>query len=185
LAHVVTTLELEPDAPDTRHCGSCRICIDACPTQAIVEPFKVDARRCISYLTIENEGTIPEERRAQMGEWTFGCDVCQDVCPHNTRTPATTLADFQPGPQASLTLAEILNLNTDAAFSARFAGTPLSRTGRSGLVRNACITAVNLNRIDLLPALEHLADQDSESVVREHAAWAVLSLRRPSVDRAG
>jgi epoxyqueuosine reductase len=170
LAHVVTTLELPPDAPDTRSCGSCTLCIQACPTDAIRAPFELDARRCISYLTIELEGDIPEDLRPGMGGWIFGCDICQEVCPHNKviRKPKEDVSvrdDF-------MALEEILSLRTDDEFKQRFEGTSFTRTGRAGLVRNACVVAANLGRRDLLPVLEQLRKDDPDAVVRSHAAWA-------------
>jgi len=175
LAHVVTTLELTPDAPDLRSCGSCRLCIDACPTEAIRAPFELDARRCISYLTIELEGEIPEPLRPDMKEWVFGCDICQEVCPHNK-----VVRDSAAAVQGeSLRLNDILSL-TEPQFAERFRGTPFTRTGRAGLVRNACVVAANLGRRDLLPVLEALSSGDADAAVRTHAAWAVAQLSRDS-----
>jgi epoxyqueuosine reductase len=174
LAHVVTTLELVPDAPDLRSCGSCTLCIDACPTQAIRAPFELDARRCISYLTIELEGEIPEALRPKMRDWVFGCDVCQDVCPHNTRIPSTVIPEFKEE-RKPFALAELLTLE-EKTFATQFAGTPFTRTGRAGLVRNACVAAANLGRTDLIPALENLRRKDPDAAVRAHAFWALRQL---------
>lgn len=139
LASVVTSLELPADGPDTRSCGSCTRCIDACPTQAITEAYRLDARKCISYLTIESKDSIPANLATGVGEWVFGCDICQDVCPHNTRLPKTPIPEFQrqAGVGPFLPLGEILSYPKDTEFNARFAGTPLKRTQRSGLQRNA------------------------------------------------
>ena len=136
LAHVVTTLELPSDVPDRRTCGSCTLCIDACPTQALTEPYRLDARRCISYLTIESQSEIPQELRSHVGDWLFGCDVCQDVCPHNTRVPPTPIAEFQAEPP-DMKAEDILSIQNDAEFDRRFAGSPLKRAKRQGLQRNA------------------------------------------------
>ena len=143
LASVLTTLDLPADLPDTRSCGSCTLCIDACPTQALTGPYQLDARRCISYLTIESKEDVPEALRAQVGDWVFGCDICQDVCPHNTRIPKTTVTEFRSSTGPTLNLADVLALKSDAEFDARFAGTPLKRAKRSGLQRNARLVLEN------------------------------------------
>jgi epoxyqueuosine reductase len=139
LASVLTTLELPADAADERNCGTCTLCIDACPTQAITEPYQLDARRCISYLTIETSDEVPAGLRNQMGNWVFGCDICQEVCPHNTRIPITPIAEFLPqaGIGPTLNLAQIQGLKTDQEFNTFFSGTPLKRAKRHGLQRNA------------------------------------------------
>ena len=184
LAHVVTTLELPTDAPDLRSCGSCRLCIDACPTEAIVEPFKLDARRCISYLTIELEGDIPEDLRPKMKEWVFGCDVCQEVCPHNRVVePLKGGLTGEYGAADTLSLSVLLSLDTDDKFLAQFKDTAFTRTGRKGLVRNACVTAANLGRIDLVPALEKLRQKDPDPTVRTHAEWALRQLASREASR--
>lgn len=175
LASVVTTLDLDPDAPDNRSCGECTRCIDACPTEAITAPFEIDARRCIAYLTIENKGDIPATLRPRMQGWVFGCDICQEVCPHNARPEETTLSAFKrqgdfPG------LRTLLSIRTDEDFGRRFSGTPIVRAGRRGLVRNACIAAANLGRHDLLPDLQHIIQEDTDPIVRVHAAWAASQL---------
>jgi len=146
LASVLTTLELPSDTPDARSCGSCTLCIDACPTQAITEPYHLDARRCISYLTIESKQQTPEELRSKMGDWVFGCDICQEVCPHNTRLPPTPVAEFRPeaGVGPSLKLADVFSLNSETEFAIRFAGTSLKRAKHHGLQRNAQVVAENL-----------------------------------------
>ncbi|GAB6091234.1 tRNA epoxyqueuosine(34) reductase QueG [Spirochaeta dissipatitropha] len=155
---------------------SCRKCIDVCPTQALYAPHRIDASRCISYLTIEHKGSIPEELRPLMQDWIFGCDLCQDVCPLNVRRQVTSEADFiavKAGPE--LELKEILEIPDSDAFTKRFAGSPLMRAGRSGLVRNACIAAANKGSVELLPLLEKLT-HDADPVISEHASWAVHRL---------
>ncbi len=166
LASVVTTLDLPVDSPDERSCGECRLCIDACPTQAITEPYCLDARLCIAYLTIEQDGPIPEALREKTGPWAFGCDICQEVCPHNVRS---TNANLELG------LAEVLALESKQEFETRFAGTSMMRSGHEGLIRNACVAAGNLGRTDLLPVLKRLA-QNKNPLISEHAAWAVERL---------
>ena len=143
LGTVITTLELVPDAPVSAHCGSCRACIDACPTRAIVEEGVVDSRRCISYLTIENRGEIPHALRRGVGEWIFGCDICQEACPWNRQVPDTSETAFLPRPGlAHLDPAEILAMD-NTAFDARFAGSPIRRAKHAGMVRNARIVGEN------------------------------------------
>ena len=133
LAAVLTDAELDYDQPQaTDHCGTCRACLDACPTDAFVAPYVLDARRCISYLTIEHRGSIPHELRSAMGDWLFGCDVCQDVCPWNNKAPVTAEPAFQPRDTQHLDLAELLALD-EAGFRAQFRGTPLWRAKRRGL----------------------------------------------------
>jgi len=192
LASVVTTLDLSADARDERSCGECRLCIDACPTQAITEPFKLDARRCIAYLTIESDKSIPPELRPQMGGWVFGCDICQDVCPHNARPSTIQEPSFRRKPEPSASdwtptfvgvmanLESILSIETDEEFRRRFAGSAFMRAGREGLIRNACVAAANLGRKDLMVRLQELAETDSSPIVQKHAAWALemLSIER-------
>ncbi len=137
LATIITTLELEPDAPAADICGTCTLCIDSCPTAAIVEPGVVDSNRCISYHTIENRGEVPDSVASRQGDWVFGCDVCQDVCPWNRFARATTEPDFLPRPdQANPNLDELAALG-ESEFRARFSGTPLMRAKHAGIVRNA------------------------------------------------
>jgi len=180
LGEILTTAALPAAAASNhgrRRCGvGCTHCIDVCPTRAIVAPHKLDARRCIAYLTIEHQGSIPEELRPAMGDWLFGCDLCQEVCPWNVRAEWTRSADFlqhRAGP--AVDLAEVLALEDDAAFRARFAGTPLIRAKRVGLVRNACVVAANTGATRLLPRLRVLS-RDQDHVIAEHARWAVARL---------
>jgi epoxyqueuosine reductase len=179
LANIITTIDIPADAPDARSCGECRLCIEACPTEAITAPYQLDARRCIAYLTVELEGKIEQELREKTGPWIFGCDICQDVCPHNTRVPLTPVDSFKPmkGGPTSLSLGEILSMRSEEEFRQRCEGTPLTRTGRLGLLRNACLAAAHLNRHDLIPALEKLCAPDEHPVLREQAAWALNKLR--------
>jgi epoxyqueuosine reductase len=178
LALVVTNLDLPVDETDTRTCGSCTLCLDACPTQAITAPYQLDARRCIAYLTIELKTSISDELRTRTGDWVFGCDVCQDVCPHNTHIPRTAVPEMDPsqGVGRALDLAEILKIRTDTDFDKHFAGTPIKRSQRHGLIRNACLVAANSDRKDLIPLLKTLAESDTHPVVREHARWAYHQL---------
>lgn len=144
LAAIITTVHLEPDSPVDDACGSCRACLDACPTQAIVEPKVVDSARCISYQTIENRGDIPEVIQARMGDWVFGCDVCQEVCPWNRFATVTEDLDFHARPgRAYLPLSSFLESDPDS-FDKAFAGSPIRRPGFKGMTRNAGIVAANI-----------------------------------------
>jgi len=175
LGAILTTAELEPDAPETDHCGSCRRCLDVCPTNAFPAPYQLDPRRCISYLTIEHKGHIALEFRKAMGNRIFGCDDCLAVCPWNKFAVAgreTKLAARQAA--RSPPLAELLALD-DAGFRARFAGTPVKRTGRDRVVRNALIAAGNSGDASLLPIVEHRL-QDPSPLVRAMAVWALRQL---------
>jgi len=176
LAEILTTLELAPDAPEKNHCGKCDRCITACPTAAITAPFQLDARLCISYLTIELKGAIPVELRPLIGNRIYGCDDCLAVCPWNRfaregqlmKTHART--DFN-----APDLLELLALD-DAGFKMMFAGTPILRTKRRGLLRNVCVALGNVGDATALPALERAA-QDPEPLIAEHARWAVEQIR--------
>jgi epoxyqueuosine reductase len=180
LGALLLDIALPVDEPfETSHCGSCTRCLDACPTDAFVGPYQLDARRCISYLTIELRGPIAEELRAGMGDWIFGCDVCQEVCPWNRKSPV----GVEPALQASATalqvdLLELMTLS-EAEFRERFRGTPLWRTKRTGLLRNAAIALGNLGDKRALPVLE-TARRDPEEVIREAAAWAITQIRARS-----
>ena len=174
LAAVLTNLELPADQPhETSHCGTCRMCLDACPTDAFAEPYVLDARKCISYLTIElRDQPIPVGLRPSMHDWLFGCDVCQDVCPWNRRAPTTECSEFQPRADLNpVQAAELLGLDPQA-FRARFRGTPLQRPGRVGLLRNAAIVLGNSQDPRFVSALVE-ALQDVEDLVRGAVAWAL------------
>jgi epoxyqueuosine reductase len=167
------SLELVADRPVRDRCGACRLCLDACPTNAFVGPYVLDARKCISYLTIELKGPIPRELRPLVGLHVFGCDICQDVCPYNTRTHATREPAFQP--RAGLVAPELIPLLglTEDAFRARFAGSPIRRAKRRGLLRNVCVALGNLAPPEAIPALAAALHRDPEALVRGHAAWAL------------
>ncbi len=173
LAEVLTDLSLVPDRPLKKNCGKCTACIPACPTNAIIAPYVVDNRRCISYHTIENRGPIPREMRPLMGDWVFGCDICQDVCPVNEQAKATGDGAFTPkdAEAASPDLIAILALS-EAEFESRFRGSAVRRAKRAGLQRNACVALGNLRDTRAIPALTH-ALHEGESLVRGHAAWAL------------
>lgn len=174
LGTIVTTLELPTDAPARDHCGSCTRCIDACPTQAITGPYQLDARRCISYLTIEHKGSIPMEFRKAIGNRLFGCDECLDVCPWNRFAQQTREAKFAPLPHPDVR--QIFSLTEDA-FNEQFAGTPIRRLGLSRLRRNACVVLGNIGTRDDLPLLKEAASGD-DTLVAEHAQWAVEVIER-------
>jgi epoxyqueuosine reductase len=173
LAALQTDVELEYDAPhETDHCGTCRACLDACPTGAFVDAYVLDARRCISYLTIELRESIPDELRSGVGEWLFGCDVCQDVCPWNHRAPQSEEPAFQPADGMNpIELAALFELD-DAAFRQRFRHTPLWRAKRRGLLRNAAIVLGNRIHPAALPGLIRGLN-DNEPLVRAACAWAL------------
>jgi epoxyqueuosine reductase len=173
LAALVTDLELDYDQPhETDHCGTCRACLDACPTDAFVAPYVLDARRCISYLTIELGEPIPPELRPSMGDWLFGCDVCQEVCPWNHKAPLSDESRFQPlADMTTLDLVELFELD-EAAFRARFRHTPLWRPKRRGLLRNAAIVLGNGRPPQAVGALVRGLNDD-EPLVRGACAWAL------------
>lgn len=176
IADLIVDLELEPDPPGTGTCGRCTRCMDRCPTGAIKAPGVVDARLCISYLTIENRGEIPRELRPSVGDWAFGCDVCQEVCPYNKRKATRSRwPEFseEAGAGPYLRIEEVLEMRSDEEFERRFAGTPLTRPGRAGLLRNCCVAAGNLRSRRAVPALIGALREDSSPLVRSHAAWAL------------
>lgn len=168
LGAVLTSAEIEPDAPANSHCGSCSRCLAICPTSAFPAPYQLDARRCIAYLTIEHKGHIARELRPLMGNRVFGCDDCLAVCPWNKFARAS--AEARPPADRLPPIADILGLD-DAAFINRFTGTVLKRTGRSRLVRNALIAAGNSGEASLLPRVEALLS-DASPLVRAAAVWA-------------
>jgi epoxyqueuosine reductase len=173
LGEILTDIELPPDAPVADHCGSCTACIDACPTGAIVEPYRVDSRRCISYLTIELRDAIPTALRPGLGDWVFGCDVCQEVCPWNRKVAPADDAAFRPGRHLTEEdLTTVLALDEES-FRSRFRDTPLQRPRRRGLARNALIVAGNTHDGRALQAAERRLGDDPDPVVRGAAAWAL------------
>jgi epoxyqueuosine reductase len=178
LAALLTDVELEFDQPhESDHCGTCRACLDACPTGAFVDAYVLDPRRCISYLTIESRTSIPDELRPGVGEWLFGCDICQEVCPWNREAPVVDEPSFQPTSGATaLDLIELFYLS-DEQFRARFRHTPLWRPKRRGILRNAAIVlgnqiAAGFGNAEMLAALAH-GLHDPEPLVREACAWAM------------
>lgn len=183
LAEMLTTLELEPDEREKNRCGACTRCLTACPTRAITAPFQLDARRCISYLTIELKGAIPIELRPLIGNRIYGCDDCLAACPWNRFAREGSL--MKPHARTDLAtpdLIELLQLD-DAGFKQRFAGTPMLRTKRRGLLRNVCVALGNVGEEAALPALRK-AGEDSEPLIAEHARWAVKRIEMRSGDGA-
>jgi epoxyqueuosine reductase len=189
LGIIVTSLELRASAaasaaPPTDLCGNCRLCLDACPTEALVEPYVMDARRCISYLTIELRESIPEELRAPMGRQVFGCDICQDVCPWNRKAPITSASSFRAREKLlAPELNWLLSLNEEE-FRRTFTRSPVRRAKWRGLIRNACVAAGNLagryaagapERLHVRERLSELA-ASADPLIAEHAAWAMARL---------
>ncbi len=178
LSELLTPLDLPPDPPATGTCGSCTACIDACPTDAITAPYELDARRCLSYSTIELRGFIPEPMRRAQGEWLFGCDICLEVCPFTSKGRAS-LADAAARPPElrphrvveTYDLVGVLSL-TEEEYQTDWVGTAMRRATRSGLRRNAAVVLGNLGHDDAAPALVAALD-DEDRVVRGHAAWAL------------
>ena len=176
LGVILTSLQLAPDvsasnlpAPD--RCGTCTRCIEACPTDALLGPYQLDSNRCIAYLTIEKRGAIPEDLRAGMGHHVFGCDICQDVCPWNRKARPTTASEFEPRPGLVNPALDWLAEMSAEEFRAGFRGSPLRRTKRSGLRRNAAIAMGNSGNREFLPLLETLA-ADDDPYVADCADWA-------------
>ncbi len=178
LGVILTSLELAPDLPAPDRCGTCTRCIEACPTDAILAPYQLDSSQCISYLTIEKRGSIPEELRAGLGRHVFGCDICQDVCPWNRKAPATTAPEFEPRPGlVNPALAWLAEMSAEE-FRTKFRGSPIRRTKRSGLRRNAAIAMGNSGNRDFLPLLDQLAADEDDSVA-DSARWAKARLLAP------
>ncbi|HYN15276.1 MAG TPA: tRNA epoxyqueuosine(34) reductase QueG [Terriglobales bacterium] len=176
LGVILTSLELTPDLPAPDRCGSCTRCLDACPTQAFVAPRELDATRCISYLTIEKRGAIPEALRPGMGNHVFGCDICQDVCPWNRKAPASSGPEFQPLPERfHPALTWLANLSEED-FRSAFRGSPIRRSKRTGLRRNAAVAMGNSGEQGFVPLLQQLA-RDPDPVVAEHAEWALRQIQ--------
>jgi epoxyqueuosine reductase len=178
LAEILLGLELEPDPPfTTDHCGTCTRCIDACPTNCILPDRTIDARRCISYLTIELKDDIPEELRPLIGDWIFGCDVCQTVCPWNRFATDSVDDAFSPRPNLPRpNLIRELEL-TPEAFNRKFKGSPIKRAKRRGYLRNVALAVGNFEDEKTIPALEK-AGKDAEHIVRDHVDWALKKLNQ-------
>jgi epoxyqueuosine reductase len=198
LGAVLTTLELTPslgetESPPADLCGSCTRCIDACPTDALIAPYEMDARRCISYLTIEHRGAVPEEFRDAIGNHVYGCDICQDVCPWNRRAPTTLLAEFQPrtfdesasGGLTSLFRPKLTALAAIAEdeYKTAFRGSAIKRTKHRGIVRNACIALGNAKlerggaaHDEAVAVLQRLSTS-SDAVIKDSALWALARIQ--------
>ena len=177
LGVILTSLELTPDVAAPDRCGTCTRCIEACPTDAILAPYQLDANRCISYLTIEKRGSIPEELRADIGRHVFGCDICQDVCPWNRKAPATTAPEFAAREGLVNPALDWLAEMSAEEFRETFRGSPIRRTKRSGLRRNAVIAMGNSGNRHFLPLLEALIVDEDEAVA-DSAHWAAEELRK-------
>jgi epoxyqueuosine reductase len=175
LGEIYTTLDLSPDTPEVDHCGTCSRCLDICPTKAFPAPYRLDARRCISYLTIEHHGPIPEEFRKPMGNRIYGCDDCLAICPWNKFAAAHEEPAFAP--RAELTAPKLADLAAldDAAFRALFSGSPIKRIGRNRFIRNVLIAIGNSGDPSLREAARVLC-ADADPVVAEAAAWAAAQL---------
>jgi epoxyqueuosine reductase len=175
LGVLLTSLELTPDLPPPDRCGSCTRCLDACPTHAFPAPYQLDATKCISYLTIELRGSIPEELRPGMGRQVFGCDICQDVCPWNQNSPTTTELEFAPRAElVNPDLGWLAQLGVEE-FREIFRGSPVKRARVNGLRRNLAVAMANSGEERFLPVLQQLS-RDEDTIVAEHARWAIQRL---------
>lgn len=176
LAAILLDVDLPDDQPLLTHCGSCDLCIRACPTGALLDPYTLDNQRCISYQTIENRGAIPHELRPLMGDWVFGCDICQDVCPVNRRAQSSTIAEFAPtDPKAARPwLGELLLMDT-AGYQDRARGKAVKRAKQRDMQRNAAVALGNTGDRDVVPLLEE-GFRNEQGVVRSHIAWAMGNL---------
>ena len=174
LSEIVTNLELPEDLPDTADCGTCRSCQDVCPTGALDQDYKIDARLCIAYLTIEHKGVIPRELRPKMKDWVFGCDECLTGCPFNSKAQQSTWPEFSPGSGAGpeMDLTALFEISSNSEYEKKFSGSAVSRANRKQMLRNACIVLGNSGRPEMVPYLEKgLSDQ--APLVRLHAAWGL------------
>lgn len=173
LASIILDIDLPPDEPLLTHCGSCNLCIEACPTGALIDPYTLDNTRCISYQTIENRGSIPSELRPLLGNWVYGCDICQDVCPVNKSAVSTTIDEFMPisGEAATPSLIELLEMDTKV-YQERFRGSAIKRAKQTGLQRNAAVALGNTGDEAAVPFLAFTLDSP-QNIVRSHSAWAM------------
>ncbi|MFZ0954795.1 MAG: tRNA epoxyqueuosine(34) reductase QueG [Candidatus Sulfotelmatobacter sp.] len=182
LGVILTSLELQTDLPAPDRCGSCTRCIEACPTDALIAPYQLDSNLCISYLTIEKRGEIPEEKRAGVGRHVFGCDICQDVCPWNRKAPPTSAPEFAPRPELVNPALDWLAEISEEEFRSAFRGSPVRRAKRSGLRRNAVIAAGNSGDQKFLSLLQKLASDEDETVAAT-ARWARQRILDQKKDR--
>ena len=182
LGQIVTDLELKPDLPLRKNCGSCTLCLQACPTGALPAPYVIDNEKCISHQTIENRGDIPCEIRPLMSDWVFGCDICQDVCPVNVKALYTREQAFKKKRFTTLQLLEMLDM-TEGEFRQRFSNSPLKRAKLAGLKRNACVALGNSRDTFAVPALSRALLEEGP-LVRRHAAWALGILGGPDSQTA-
>lgn len=184
LGEMILDLDLVPDTPMEKNCGRCTICIDKCPTGAIVAPYTIDAPTCISFLTIEERGVIPRDIRSKMGNWVYGCDVCQEVCPYTGAARPIDDAELMPASieNAYPSLHRLLGIS-EAEFGATYFGTPVPRTKRRGLARNAAIALGNVGGDTDVPVLARALTTHDEPLVRGHAAWALGQLGGPIARR--
>jgi epoxyqueuosine reductase len=178
LAEILLGIDLEPDPPfEADRCGTCRRCLEACPTHCILPDHTLDARRCISYLTIELKGEIPLDLRESMGQWVFGCDICQMICPWNRFAAPAGDPAFAPRPGVACPdLIQDIRL-TPQAFNEKFKNSPIKRAKRRGYLRNVAVTLGNAGDSAAIPALERTL-KDDESLVREHAVWALQQIKK-------
>jgi epoxyqueuosine reductase len=180
LSEIICSLELEPDPPGLDQCGTCTLCIEACPTQALREPYVLDATRCISYLTIELKSAIPEPQRDGLGTHVYGCDICQDVCPYNLAAPISDSEEWQARPGLDAPRLVDLWRRGDADLGALVQGTPMTRPQLAGLRRNLAVALGNTADEEAGEALEEGIEEAADPVVREHIEWA---RRRRNRDR--
>ena len=190
IACVLTNLDLGPTSKKSMpNCGNCQNCLKSCPIGALVEPGKLDARKCISYLTIENKEGIPEKLRPKIKNRLFGCDSCQEVCPFNKGRAHHQVIRIERlkgeyGAGESLDLREILSIKTDEEFLKKFTGTPLMRAKRKGLIRNACVVAGNSKDKSLIPYLKKVTKREPDDILKEHASWAIQQLSKTNKQNA-
>jgi epoxyqueuosine reductase len=190
ICEIISNLDIESDAEKEGTCGKCTRCIDICPTEALTvgaipaegearqgrhESPLLDSRLCISYLTIENRGSIENDLRGKIGNWIFGCDLCQEICPYNKKIVETDWEEFKPqsGMGHYLRLKDILSIESDKEFKSKFGNTAIMRTKRKGLIRNACIVAGNNHSEECLPELINLSKNENDPIIKEHALWAL------------
>ncbi|MBI4395102.1 MAG: tRNA epoxyqueuosine(34) reductase QueG [Candidatus Omnitrophica bacterium] len=178
LAELITDLELEADEPFQGSCGTCRLCIDECPTQAIEESGYLDARKCIAYLTIEHKTEIPIELRSKIGNWVFGCDECLTVCPYTAKQKETDWPELteKSGVGSQVDLLKLFEIKSNREYEEKFQKSPISRANRKQLLRNACVVLGNLGSEKALPTLKK-ALNESSALIREHARWAIEQIQ--------